>query len=658
MNLQSFSEILPALTYSVLILTIVLITVATLYTVKWCRVLAGRNWWAFIFSGTTLYIITIIVTITSISLRTFSGLMNMIPALSWCAGGILMSLGIIGIYHENRKKIGGVRGIRIKNFQMEKIFIILLLIWLTINISAWGERGWGVGYDHIWGFLILAGQGFCIVFIYHALLCYRIYKAKPFLYLSTLSVSMFMTTSANMYVTLINAGFWQMFGVNLFFYCIVAFFFLFVSKKFTDIIKPEVPMLSKKTVDIPFREDILLLGACSDFTGLLISMFTPMIGMEKIRHIFKEFSAKNDVTRHCVMNDDGTIDPKRAITLLNTLDETESTVAIIKGFLMFSLSVADIYSNVTSKKLVREMFEDVINRMKGHIIGGADGYEILRRHGFLLKMPSVDENMKAEIVTELLFKRLLSSLLMECSKGTINNMKHIVTNMHISDDGRIDATGVGDGKTIKEVISAFSKTMEECYHLIKDDLGDRADTLFSKSFSGILKMYGDLLHEYNILECIPKDVNLYSGLRPGGTYIVEEVKPDKTFKLFKKITDSGLKGMCISRMHPDIVKDKYGYTGNIRWLSKSDEKFAVNPSNMVMIAHVIGEFLKKGNGIIMLDGIEYMVINRDFQVVLRMIEDMNDMMMKKKAIMIIPITPNVFSKKEMELLRRNTETVK
>jgi len=68
--------------------------------------------------------------------------------------------------------------------------------------------------------------------------------------------------------------------------------------------------------------------------------------------------------------------------------------------------------------------------------------------------------------------------------------------------------------------------------------------------------------------------------------------------------------------------------------------------------------LKKGNGIIMLDGIEYMVINRDFQVVLRMIEDMNDMMMKKKAIMIIPITPNVFSKKEMELLRRNTETVK
>jgi hypothetical protein len=103
---SSFNEILPAITYSVLILTIVLISAATIYTVGWCRVLANRKWWVFIFSGTTLYVITIIVTVTSISLRTFFGPVNMITACSWCAGGILMSVGIIGIYHENRKKRG------------------------------------------------------------------------------------------------------------------------------------------------------------------------------------------------------------------------------------------------------------------------------------------------------------------------------------------------------------------------------------------------------------------------------------------------------------------------------------------------------------------------------------------------------------------------
>jgi hypothetical protein len=551
-----------------------------------------------------------------------------------------------------------VYNIRLKNFQIEKLSGMLLLIWLVINIAAWGGRGWNRDYDSIAGLLTLAGQGFCIVFIYYALLCYRVYKTKAFLYFSLLSVSMFTATSANMYVTFTDAEFWEMFGVNLFFYCIAAFLFLFTNKKFTDIVRPEVPMLSKKTMDAPLREDILLLGACSDFTSLLISMVSKMVGAERVSRVFSNTGTKNRVIHHCVMNDDGRIDPDKAITTLNALDESESIITIIKGFSTLVLSIADIYSGVSSEKLVEETFGKAVNRMKGHVIGGVDGYEILRREGFLLKLPGVDENTKKEIVAELLFKKLLGGLLTECSKNTVEDVKGVVTNIHISDDGRVDVIEIHDEKTVKDVITDFSKTIDKWYPIIKKDLGSKADRLFSRVFSNILRMYGGVLHKYNILECVPKDVNLYSGIRLGGTYLVEDGKPDKCFSFFNRIIDSGFRGLCISRMHPDRVEDKYGYTGNIRWLSKSDEKFAINPSNMVMIAHVVEEFLKKENGIILIDGVEYMVINRDFQVVLRMIEDMNDTVMKKKAIMILPITPNAFSKKEMELLRRNTETIK
>ncbi|MGA1794054.1 MAG: SAP domain-containing protein [Thermoplasmatota archaeon] len=47
-------------------------------------------------------------------------------------------------------------------------------------------------------------------------------------------------------------------------------------------------------------------------------------------------------------------------------------------------------------------------------------------------------------------------------------------------------------------------------------------------------------------------------LTPGLSYLVEEKRPDKLFKLYKQAMENGVKGMAISRTNPKILAKRYG----------------------------------------------------------------------------------------------------
>jgi archaellum biogenesis ATPase FlaH len=61
--------------------------------------------------------------------------------------------------------------------------------------------------------------------------------------------------------------------------------------------------------------------------------------------------------------------------------------------------------------------------------------------------------------------------------------------------------------------------------------------------------------------------------------------------------------------------------------------------------------------VILLDGIEYLVSNNDFNKVLRVIDQVNDHISQCKALMIIPVDPRAFEQKELALLERNMEKI-
>ena len=152
-------------------------------------------------------------------------------------------------------------------------------------------------------------------------------------------------------------------------------------------------------------------------------------------------------------------------------------------------------------------------------------------------------------------------------------------------------------------------------------------------------------------------------LAPGHSYVVEESPPDMSFDAFVNIVStvdaSGKKavGLAVSRQHSDLIRQKYGLeTTPIYWLATRAGQDVISPTNLGILTHTLVQFVEHNtNGIILLDGIEYLVSNNDFNKVLRTIDQVNDHISQSQAIMLIPVDPRAFDQKELALLERNME---
>src|SRR4030066_1251001 len=71
---------------------------------------------------------------------------------------------------------------------------------------------------------------------------------------------------------------------------------------------------------------------------------------------------------------------------------------------------------------------------------------------------------------------------------------------------------------------------------------------------------------------------------PGWSYVVKEERPDKSFSVFTSILSQGSKGLCISRTHPDVLKQKYGFDAESIWLTKTET--AQPPAGLKSIEYV------------------------------------------------------------------------
>ncbi len=152
-------------------------------------------------------------------------------------------------------------------------------------------------------------------------------------------------------------------------------------------------------------------------------------------------------------------------------------------------------------------------------------------------------------------------------------------------------------------------------------------------------------------------------LAPGRSYVVEESPPDISFDAFVNIVSTldaeGKRaiGMAVSRPQSDLIRQKYGLeTTPIYWLATRAGQGVISPTNLGILSHTLVQFVEEHTGgIILLDGIEYLVSNNDFNKVLRTIDQVNDHISQSHAIMIIPVDPRAFDTKELALLERNME---
>jgi len=134
---------------------------------------------------------------------------------------------------------------------------------------------------------------------------------------------------------------------------------------------------------------------------------------------------------------------------------------------------------------------------------------------------------------------------------------------------------------------------------------------------------------------------------------------DIAYEIFRSLMDSDLRALSISRKHPDKVRMSY-QLGDFtpHWLSKTSDPLSVTPTNLGKVAHAINTFLKTSSrGVVVLEGLEYLVNNNDFTKVLRLIEDLHEKTIKYGCLMIIPVNPAVYSKRDVEMLQEEVDIV-
>ena len=154
---------------------------------------------------------------------------------------------------------------------------------------------------------------------------------------------------------------------------------------------------------------------------------------------------------------------------------------------------------------------------------------------------------------------------------------------------------------------------------------------------------------------------------PGWSYLVKEGRPERSFSMFVGILSQGGKGLCISRTHPDVLKQKYGFDAESLWLTKTErqngsakpsEPEYVSPNNLAHLASAIREFLEKGEkGAVIIEGLEYLNTQNDFKSVLKFVQLINEQVVLDKGFLIMPVDGATMDAKDFSLVEREMSQV-
>src|SRR5437867_11559771 len=118
----------------------------------------------------------------------------------------------------------------------------------------------------------------------------------------------------------------------------------------------------------------------------------------------------------------------------------------------------------------------------------------------------------------------------------------------------------------------------------------------------------------------------------GVCYLVEEKKPDLAYRLFKQLVPDPLTGIVITRLYPDRVKRERALPtdAKVLWLSHTPGEDNHNPTAIGTLAKTISRFIEDhgGEAVVLLDGLEYLIVNNGFLQTLMFVEHVNEFVMQ------------------------------
>lgn len=145
-------------------------------------------------------------------------------------------------------------------------------------------------------------------------------------------------------------------------------------------------------------------------------------------------------------------------------------------------------------------------------------------------------------------------------------------------------------------------------------------------------------------------------LESGYIYLSGSEDSGPSYKTFSELVKSGKQGLCITRMNPDKVRSMYGISKTpIVWLTKNktEGQQSIDSTELFRIHPTIADFVSKvEDGVVLLDGLEYLILDNDFLSVVKLLEQTNDTIMASSSRLVLQLDQEVLEKKEFHLLKR------
>lgn len=145
-------------------------------------------------------------------------------------------------------------------------------------------------------------------------------------------------------------------------------------------------------------------------------------------------------------------------------------------------------------------------------------------------------------------------------------------------------------------------------------------------------------------------------------YLVIAEHPVLAYDWFKAVVKSGVPGLVMSTTFPEKLKREFELPEGIEtyWLSDtSPGPRTIDPRRLDFeIMRALSNFVKNNKGgALVLDGLEYLVVENSFDRVLKFIKKVNDLASVHDATMFVPLTPTGLGPEEMTLLRKEFDKV-
>jgi hypothetical protein len=150
-------------------------------------------------------------------------------------------------------------------------------------------------------------------------------------------------------------------------------------------------------------------------------------------------------------------------------------------------------------------------------------------------------------------------------------------------------------------------------------------------------------------------------IEKGYNHIILEDSSKNAFEALKDLTWDETKGLCLSTTFPSKLSKEYGLDKVEKiWISHSSspEFTAIDPKRLEFeITRALGNFMKDKGSVILIDGLEYLVVENGFENVLKFLKKIGDLSSVNNCTLIISVNPTSLSSDQLTVLKKDFDRV-